>query len=81
MMRVLGLLGLVLALAIVASLIKRQLDATRAPIPATLPAPAGAPAGQSAPASVRDQSRQIQQQYQQALDAVLQQRAIPDEAQ
>lgn len=81
MMRALGLIGLLLALAIVALLAKRQLSAARAPLPA--PAlPAGA-ASAAPPANAHDPSRQIQQQYRQALDAALQQqqRSLPDDAQ
>ena len=67
----LGLIGLVLALAIVGILVKKQLAATHAVVPALqIPgaAPASAPTG-----NLREQSQQIQQQYKQALDAALQQ--------
>lgn len=57
-MRVLGLIGLVLALAIVGLLVKKQMSSI---------AP---PALSSAPA----QSQQIQQQFKQSLDAAMQQR-------
>ena len=71
MMRVFGVLGLVLALAIVGLLVKRQLGTTVAPV---LPSPAG----QSAPAA---NPRQVQEQFKQSLDAAMQQpRALPDEA-
>ena len=72
MMRVFGVLGLVLALAIVGLLVKRQLGTTTvAPV---LPSPAG----QSAPAA---NPRQVQEQFKQSLDAAMQQlRALPDEA-
>ncbi|MDO5626277.1 MAG: hypothetical protein Q4G71_16520 [Pseudomonadota bacterium] len=68
-MRVLSLLGLVLALAVVGMLVKRQLDAARvsADVP-TLAAPSQPP-----PANAHEQSQQVQQQYKQALDAALQQ--------
>lgn len=73
-----GIVGLVIALAIVGMLAKKQLTSTRAVVPALqIPgvAPASAPTG-----TVREQSQQIQQQYKQALDAAMQQaRPMPDE--
>lgn len=80
-MRFLGLIGLVLALAVLGLLAKKQLGTGRAAVPA---AAASAPVeGASAAATVREQSQHIQQQYQQALQGVLQQqqRAMPDDAQ
>jgi hypothetical protein len=73
-MRALGLIGLLLALAIVGLLVKQQLKSTGM---------AAAPAGQAVPAggNVREQSQQIQQQFKQSLDAAMKQpRATPDEA-
>ena len=68
-MRVMGLLGLVLALVIVGLLVKKQMAATRAPLPSL------------APAAVRAQSQQVQQQVKEAMDAAMQQqRAMPDDA-
>jgi hypothetical protein len=63
-MRVIGLIGLVLALAIVGLLFKKQMSSI---------AP---PALSSAPAQSEQihQSRQIQQQFKQSLDAAMQQR-------
>ena len=61
-MRVVGLLSLVRALAVVGWLARRQLAAHRAP------APAAAAAG----ASARQPSQALQQQYQQALESALQ---------
>ena len=75
---VFGMVGLVVALAIVGVLAKKQLASTRAVVPSLqIPgvAPASAPTG-----TVREQSQQIQQQYKQALDAAMQQaRPMPDE--
>lgn len=69
-MRVIGLIGLVLALAVVGLLVKKQLGGMTAPALSTGPAPAGsAPAGDA-----RAQSQQIQQQFKQSLDAAMQQR-------
>ena len=75
-----GLVGLVVALAVVGMLVKKQMSATRTAVPAlqTVPgaaAPASAPTG-----SVRDQSQQVQQQVKQQMDALMQQaRPMPDE--
>ena len=75
---VLGMVGLVVALAIVGVLAKKQLVSTQAVVPslqvpgaASVPAPTG---------TVREQSQQVQQQYKQALEAAMQQaRPMPDE--
>ena len=72
-MRVMGLLGLVLALVIVGLLVKKQMAAARAPLPSLAPAA-------SAPTTVRAQSQQVQQQVKEAMDAAMQQRAMPDDA-
>lgn len=69
MRMVLGLVSLLVALAIVAVLAKKQLGATRVAVPPVV----GAPATDSSPQTVRDQSRQIQEQYKQQLDTALQQ--------
>ena len=77
-MRVMGLLGLVLALVIVGLLVKKQMAATRAPLPSLAPA---ASAPRPPPATVRQQSQQVQQQVKEAMDAAMQpQRAMPDDA-
>jgi O-antigen ligase len=60
-MRVLGLIGLVLALAIVGLLVKRQMS--------SIAAPALSSATPQSP-----QGQQIQQQFKQSLDAAMQQR-------
>ncbi|MBO9514309.1 MAG: hypothetical protein J7549_09345 [Variovorax sp.] len=64
-MRAIGIIGLLLALAVVGVLAKRQLAA----VPA-----ASAPAGDA-----REQSRQIEQQIKQSLEAAQQQRPMPDD--
>ena len=77
-----GLVGLVVALALVGVLVNKQLAATRAPVPAFQSAsgtasPASAPA--SAP-TVREQSQQMQQQVKQQVEGLMQQaRPMPDE--
>ena len=75
---VFGMVGLVVALAIVGVLAKKQLASTQAVVP-SLQVPGAAPV--SAPTgSVREQSQQVQQQYKQALEAAMQQaRPMPDE--
>lgn len=75
---VFGMVGLVVALAIVGVLAKKQLASTQAVVPSLqVPgaAPVPAPTG-----SVREQSQQVQQQYKQALEAAMQQaRPLPDD--
>lgn len=77
---VFGLIGLLLALAVVGVLVKQQFSATRAVAPALVPAAApGVPAA-SATESVREQSQQVQQQYKQAVEGLMQQpRPMQDE--
>lgn len=79
-MRVLfGLVGLVVVLAILGLLAKKQLSATRAPVPALQTAPGADPAS-APPVTVRDQSQQIQQQVKQQVEGLMQQaRPMPDE--
>lgn len=73
-----GVVGLVVALAIVGVLVKKQLASTHAVVPA-LQIP-GAAAASAPTGTVREQSQQIQQQYKQALEAAMQQpRPMPDE--
>jgi hypothetical protein len=77
-MRVFGLLGLVLALAIVGLMAKKQLTTAVAP---ALPSVSGAaaPAAGEAPADVRTQAQQVQKQVKEALDAAVQARKMPDD--
>ena len=75
-MRLIGLLGLVLALALVGLLAKRQLAGLA---PTALPQGA-APAGAALPpATAREQGQRLQQQLRQSLDAAMQPRPLPDE--
>ena len=74
-MRLFGLLGLVLALLIVAVLVKKQFSSIALPsVPPVPGATAAPPAG-----TVRDQSQQIQQQVRQAVDAAVQRHPLPDD--
>ncbi len=74
-----GLVGLVVVLAIVGLVVKKQLSATRAPAAALQQAPipgTGASAPVINPAgNVREQSQQVQQQVQQQLEEIAKQRA------
>lgn len=72
-----GLGGLLVVLAIVAVLSKKQLSAVN---DTKLPTPTDASATVNPNATVKEQSQQIQQQYKQAIDAAVQQpRAMPDD--
>ena len=75
---VFGMVGLVVALAIVGVLAKKQLASTQAVVPSLqVPGAASVPATTG---TVREQSQQVQQQYKQALEAAMQQaRPMPDE--
>jgi hypothetical protein len=77
-MRVFGLLGLVLALAIVGLIAKKQLTTAAAPALPSVPG-AAAPAAGEAPADVRTQAQQVQKQVKEALDAAAQARKMPDD--
>ena len=75
---VFGLVGLLLALAIVGVVVKKQLDSTSQRVPALTPAVPGSAAPAPA-ATVREQSQQVQQ-YKQAVEGLMQQpRPMPDE--
>ncbi|MBP3981592.1 MAG: hypothetical protein KKG12_04210 [Gammaproteobacteria bacterium] len=86
MRAVFGLVGLVVALAIVGVLAKKQLAATRTPVPSLqLPAVPGGAAPPAPPAptgTVREQSQQVQQQVRQQVEGLMQQaRPMPDDSQ
>ncbi|PJI97954.1 hypothetical protein CLU85_2755 [Acidovorax sp. 69] len=76
-----GVVGLVVALAIVGLVAKKQLSATRTTVPALQTAtgvgtPASAPTG-----TVREQSQQVQQQVKQQMEGLMQQaRPMPEDA-
>lgn len=79
---IVGLVGLLVSLAIVAVLVKKQLTSTQQIVPALqVPMATDPQSSASAPAAtVREQSQQLQQQYKQALEGALQQpHTIPDE--
>ena len=83
MRAVIGMVSLLLVLAVVGLLAKKQLTGTRSAVP-VLVQPAGdlPNVGAAAPTSVRTQSQQVQQQYKQAVEGLVQQpRPMPDDAQ
>lgn len=76
----LGIVSLLLVLAIVGLLAKKQLAATRTAVPVLQAAPGAAPVPVAN--TVRAQSQQVQQQVQQAVEGLVQQaRPMPDDAQ
>ena len=83
MRAIFGVLSLLLVLAVVGLLVKKQLTSTQQALPAlTVPAPvsSGAGATPAQPAgTVQQQSQQIQQQYKQAIDAAVQARPVPND--
>lgn len=80
MRAIFSIVGLLLTLAIVGLLAKKQLASSQQPIPAlTVPAVAGAETTLTQPTgNVKQQSEQIQQQYKQALEQAMQARPDPD---
>ena len=75
-----GFIGLLIALAIVAMLVKKQIGATRIAVPPAVQGQ-GAPIDGAAP-TARTQGQQVQQQFRQQLDTLMQQpRALPDDTQ
>jgi hypothetical protein len=75
-----GLVGLVVALALVGVLVKKQLAATRAPVPALQSVPG--PVAPAPAATVREQSQQMQQQVKQQMEGLMQQaRPMPEDEQ
>ena len=83
MRAIFGVLSLLLVLAVVGLLVKKQLTSTQQALPVlTLPAPvsSSADATPAQPAgTVQQQSQQIQQQYKQAIDAAVQARPVPND--
>lgn len=78
-MRALGLVGLVLALAIVGLVVKKQMTAMAVVPAAPVAGDASASEPASAPVSQREQARQVQQQVKDALDAAAKTRQMPDD--
>ena len=95
MRAVLGMVSVLLVLAVVGLLAKKQLSATRLAVPVlqqSTPAAGGAGSGAVPPAggtdtgaapvaSVRAQSQQLQQRYKETVEGLLQQpRPLPEDA-
>ncbi|PWW46382.1 hypothetical protein [Melaminivora alkalimesophila] len=77
-----GLVGLLVALAIVAVVARKQLGATRVAVPPAVQERQGPAGGDGAAPSVRVQGEQLQQQVQRQMEALMQQpRGLPDDAQ
>ncbi|KRB41147.1 hypothetical protein [Acidovorax sp. Root70] len=82
MRAIFGLVGLVVMLAIVGLLAKKQLAATRAPLPAlqTATGAAGTASTPTGTGTVREQSQQMQQQVKQQMEGLMQQaRPMPED--
>jgi hypothetical protein len=78
MRAVFGVLSLLVVLAVVGFLVKKQLAATTQALPG-VSVPASGATG-AAPATVKNQARQTQEQFKQAIDAAVQQpRPMPDD--
>lgn len=79
-MRVLfGLVGLLVALVIVGTLVRKQMTAVRVTVP-TLEAPANAPVNATPTwGNAAQESQQIQQQIKQAVEGAMQARPMPDD--
>lgn len=81
----LGIISLLLALAIVGLLAKKQLSSTRSAVPVLQMQPAadsmpGSPeVGTAPPDTVRAQSQQVQEQYKQAVEGLMQARPMPED--
>ena len=74
----LGIVSLLLVMAVVGLLVKKQLAATRVAVPVLQTVPGETPAPPAA--TVRAQSQQVQQQVQQAVEGLMQQvRPMPDD--
>ena len=82
MRAVFGLVGLLVALAIVGILAKKQLGATRTPVPSLqLPVTPGSAVAPAPAGTVREQSQQVQQQVKQQMEGLMQQaRPMPDDS-
>ncbi|MBC7609967.1 MAG: hypothetical protein H7228_10415 [Polaromonas sp.] len=81
MRAIFGVLSLLIVLAVVGVLVKKQLMSTQQAIPAlAVPATSAESPAAKLAATVQEQSQQIQQQYKQAVEGAMQQaRPVPDE--
>lgn len=79
-----GLVGLLVALVIVGTLVRKQMTAVRVITVPALETPANASASapvnaSSGPGNVAQQSQQMQQQIKQAVEGAMQARPMPDD--
>jgi hypothetical protein len=80
MRAIFGVLGLLVVLAMVGLLVKKQLVSAQQVVPGLQVPDAVNKASDKADSTVRQQSQQIQQQYKQALESAMQQaRPMPDD--
>ena len=80
MRAIFGVLGLLVVLAMVGLLVKKQLASTQQAVPVLQVPGAVNKAPANADDTVHQQSQQIQQQYKQALESAMQQaRPMPDD--
>ena len=80
MRAIFGVLSLLVVLAMVGLLVKKQLASTQQAVPGLQVPDAVNKASDKADSTVRQQSQQIQQQYKQALEGAMQQaRPMPDD--
>jgi conjugal transfer/entry exclusion protein len=76
-----GLIALVVVLAIVGLLVKKQTQTLSTPVPTLQGVPGAAQPAGATPQNVRAQSQQMQQQVKQQMEAMMQQaRPMPEEA-
>ena len=75
-----GLIGLLLALAVVGVVVKKQLSAVPVPVLPAQPSASAASQPAAPLGNAVDQSRHVQEQFRQALDGAMQQaRPLQDE--
>ncbi len=76
-----GLIGLLVALAIVAVVARKELGATRVAVPPAVQEQPGSAGPDGATPSVRTQGEQLQQQVREQMEALMQEsRGLPDDA-
>ena len=74
-----GLVGLLVALAAVGLVVRKQMAVVRAPVPALKTPADGAVGAPPTPANAAQQGPQIQEQVKAAVDAAMQPRPKPDD--
>jgi hypothetical protein len=74
-----GLVGLLVALAAVGLVVRKQMVAVQAPVPALQTPADGVVGAPLTPANTAQQGPQIQEQVKAAVDAAMQPRPMPDD--